>query len=122
VVQGAYASNKSAETKQRLNRLTQAAIGMFTAMQTAFNKLDYRESETSLAALSVAIRCNIHAQSRYPSGNIFCRAGPMVRAMVRVLLAIHEIHRGAHRHDLLEDKAAGASRQSNLLSNVAGNP
>lgn len=44
MVQGAYASNKSTETKQRLDRLTQAVIGMFDAMQTAFNKLDYRES------------------------------------------------------------------------------
>ena len=47
-VQSAYASNKSAETKQRLDRLTQALIGMFSAMQTAFNKLDYRESELRL--------------------------------------------------------------------------
>jgi hypothetical protein len=28
----------------------------------------------------------------------------------------------SQRHDLLEDKAAGASRQSDLPSNVAGNP
>jgi hypothetical protein len=47
-VQSAYASNKSAETKQRLDRLTQSLIGMFSAMQTAFNKLDYRESELRL--------------------------------------------------------------------------
>ena len=45
MVQDAYASNKSDETKQRLDRLTQAVIGMFNAMQTAFNKLDYRESD-----------------------------------------------------------------------------
>jgi hypothetical protein len=44
IVQDAYASNKSAETKQRLDRFTQAIIGMFNAMQMAFNKLDYRES------------------------------------------------------------------------------
>ncbi len=44
IVQGAYASNKSAETKQRLDRFTQAVIGMFNAMQTAFNRLDYRQS------------------------------------------------------------------------------
>ena len=48
MVQGAYASNRSDETKQRLDRLTQAVIGMFNAMQTAFNKLDYRESELRL--------------------------------------------------------------------------
>ena len=42
IVQSAYAFNKSTETKQRLDRLTQAVIGMFNAMQTAFNKLDYR--------------------------------------------------------------------------------
>jgi hypothetical protein len=47
-VQDAYASNKSDETKQRLVRLTQAVIGMFNAMQAAFNKLDYRESELRL--------------------------------------------------------------------------
>jgi len=39
IVQGAYASSKSAETKRQLDRLTQAVIGMFNAMQTAFNKL-----------------------------------------------------------------------------------
>jgi len=44
MVQGAYASSKSAETKERLDRFTQAVIGMFNAMQTAFNKLDPRES------------------------------------------------------------------------------
>jgi hypothetical protein len=38
------ACNKSDETKQRLDRLTQAVIGMFNTMQAAFNKLDYRES------------------------------------------------------------------------------
>jgi hypothetical protein len=48
IVQDAYASNKSDETKQSLDRLTQAVIGMFDAMQTAFNKLDYRGSELRL--------------------------------------------------------------------------
>jgi hypothetical protein len=48
VAQGAYASNKSAETKQRLDRITEAVVGMFNAMQTAFNKLDYRASELRL--------------------------------------------------------------------------
>jgi hypothetical protein len=48
IVQDAYASNKSEETKRRLDRLTQAVIGMFDAMQTAFNKLDYRGSELRL--------------------------------------------------------------------------
>ena len=48
MVQDAYASNKSDETKQRLDRLTQAVIGMFNTMQAAFNKLDYRESELRL--------------------------------------------------------------------------
>ena len=48
MVQGAYASNKSPETKQRLDRFTQAVIGMFSAMQAAFNKLDYRKSELRL--------------------------------------------------------------------------
>jgi hypothetical protein len=43
-MQDAYVSNKSEETKERLARLTQAVIGMFNAMQTAFNKLDYRQS------------------------------------------------------------------------------
>ena len=47
-MQDAYASNKSDETKQRLDRLTQAVIGMFKTMQAAFNKLDYRESELRL--------------------------------------------------------------------------
>ncbi len=42
MVQNAYASNKSDETKQRLDRLTQAVIRMFDAMQTAFNMLDHR--------------------------------------------------------------------------------
>jgi hypothetical protein len=48
IVQGAYASSKSAETKRQLDRLTQAVIGMFNAMQTAFNKLDYRQSNLRL--------------------------------------------------------------------------
>jgi hypothetical protein len=48
IVQSAYASNKSSEAKQRLDRFTQAVIGMFNTMQTAFNKLDYRESELRL--------------------------------------------------------------------------
>src|SRR5712671_6858158 len=48
MVQDAYASNKSDETKQRLDRITQAVIGMFNTMQAAFNKLDYRESELRL--------------------------------------------------------------------------
>jgi SIR2-like domain len=48
MVQEAHAFNKSDETKQRLDRLTQALIGMFNAMQAAFNKLDYRTSELRL--------------------------------------------------------------------------
>jgi len=48
VVQAAYTSSKSAETKHHLDTLTQAVIGMFTAMQTAFNKLDYRDDELRL--------------------------------------------------------------------------
>ena len=48
MVQDAYASNRSDETKQRLDRLTQAVIGMFNMMQAAFNKLDYRESDLRL--------------------------------------------------------------------------
>ena len=49
MVQDAYASNKSDETKQRLDRITQAVIGMFKTMQAAFNKLDYhRASERRL--------------------------------------------------------------------------
>jgi hypothetical protein len=47
-VQGAYASNKSSETKRRLDSFTQAVIGMFNAMQVAFNQLDYRESDMRL--------------------------------------------------------------------------
>jgi hypothetical protein len=47
-VQGAYASNKSDENKQRLDKLTQAVIGMFNAMQAAFNRLDYRASKLRL--------------------------------------------------------------------------
>jgi SIR2-like domain len=37
VVQAAYASSKSSQDKQHLYALTQAVIGMFTAMQTAFS-------------------------------------------------------------------------------------
>jgi hypothetical protein len=48
IVQGAYSSTKSDEDKRHLDRLTQAIIGMFDAMQTAFNKLDYRDSELRL--------------------------------------------------------------------------
>lgn len=48
VVQGAYAYNKSAETKQRLENITQAVIGMFNATQMAFNKLNYRASDLRL--------------------------------------------------------------------------
>jgi SIR2-like domain len=48
VVQGGHTSNKSAESKLRLDRLTQAVIGMFNTMQTAFDKLDYRESNLRL--------------------------------------------------------------------------
>src|SRR5262249_44038772 len=48
IVQGASVSNKTAENKQRLNKFTQALIGMFDAMQSAFNKLDYRESDLRL--------------------------------------------------------------------------
>jgi hypothetical protein len=48
MVQGAYASSKSDEAKRRLDKFTQAVIGMFDAMQLAFNKLDYRESALRL--------------------------------------------------------------------------
>jgi len=48
MVQGAYTSDKSDETKQHLDRLTQAVIGMFNAMQAAFNTLDYRQSDLRL--------------------------------------------------------------------------
>jgi hypothetical protein len=48
IVQGAYASSKSAETKGQLDKFTQAVIGMFDTMQAAFNKLDYRESDLRL--------------------------------------------------------------------------
>jgi hypothetical protein len=48
IVQDAYASHKSEETKHYLDRLTQALIGMFNAMQAAFNKLDYRQGELRL--------------------------------------------------------------------------
>lgn len=48
VVQAAYASNRSIESKRHLDNLTQAVIGMFDAMQAAFNKLNYRESELRL--------------------------------------------------------------------------
>jgi hypothetical protein len=50
ILQAAYTANKYGETKQHLDELTQAVIGMFNAMQTAFNKLDYRESELRLQA------------------------------------------------------------------------
>ena len=43
-----WPTSKSDETKERLDRLTQAVIGMFNAMQAAFNKLDYRGSELRL--------------------------------------------------------------------------
>jgi hypothetical protein len=48
MVQEAYASQKSAEAKFRLDKLTKAIIGMFDAMQAAFNRLDYRESNLRL--------------------------------------------------------------------------
>jgi hypothetical protein len=48
MVQDAYASSKSGESKQRLDRFTQAVIGMFNAMQAAFDKLDYRGSQLRL--------------------------------------------------------------------------
>src|SRR5882724_2154128 len=48
MVQGAFASSKSDEAKHRLNKFTQAVVGMFDAMQLAFNKLDYRESDLRL--------------------------------------------------------------------------
>jgi SIR2-like domain len=44
IVQNKYTYDKSPENKKRLDTLTRAVIGMFTAMQTAFNKLDYRDS------------------------------------------------------------------------------
>jgi hypothetical protein len=44
-VQAAYTSDKSPENKKRLDGLTRAVIGMFTAMQTAFNQLNYRDSD-----------------------------------------------------------------------------
>lgn len=48
IVQDAYASNKTDETKRRLDGLTQAVIGMFNVMQAAFNKLDYRDADLRL--------------------------------------------------------------------------
>ena len=45
IVQEAYASSGSAETKQRLDIFTRAVIGMFDAMQRAFNGFDYRKAE-----------------------------------------------------------------------------
>lgn len=48
IVQDAYASSKSDEAKQHLDRFTRAVIGMFTTMQAAFNKHDYRGSELRL--------------------------------------------------------------------------
>jgi SIR2-like domain len=48
IVQAAYTSDKSVENKDRLDKLTRAVIGMFTAMQAAFNKLDYRNSDLRL--------------------------------------------------------------------------
>ena len=48
IVQAAYTSHRSPENKKRLDNLTQAVIGMFTAMQTAFNKLDYRDLDLRL--------------------------------------------------------------------------
>ena len=48
IVQGEYEGTKSAEAKGRLDRLTEAVVGMFSAMQTAFNKLDYRELDLRL--------------------------------------------------------------------------
>lgn len=43
-VQDAYASNKSNEAQQHLDTFTRAVIGMFNTMQTAFSRLDYRDS------------------------------------------------------------------------------
>jgi hypothetical protein len=48
IIQSAYASDKSSENKRRLDAMTQAVIGMFTVMQTAFSKLDYRHSDLRL--------------------------------------------------------------------------
>jgi hypothetical protein len=48
MVQGGYASSKSAEAKCHLDKFTKAVIGMFDGMQAAFNKLDYRESDLRL--------------------------------------------------------------------------
>src|SRR5580704_17506318 len=47
-VQTAYTSDKSPKAKERLEKMTLAVIGMFTAMQTAFNKINYRDSELRL--------------------------------------------------------------------------
>jgi SIR2-like domain len=41
-VQSAYASSKSQENKGRLDKLTEATIGMFNAMQRAFDKINFR--------------------------------------------------------------------------------
>jgi hypothetical protein len=48
MLQGAYASSKSGDSKLRLDRFTKAVIGMFNTMQAAFNTLDYRESDLQL--------------------------------------------------------------------------
>jgi len=42
-IQNAYANQRSAEAKDQLDRMTQAIISLFTAMQTAFNKFDHRK-------------------------------------------------------------------------------
>jgi len=94
MVQGAFASSKSDEAKHRLNKFTQAVVGMFDAMQLAFNKLDYRESDLRLQRFLSQFRCDIHAKSRHPAGDDLCGRRSMVRAMVRDLSAIHEIHKG----------------------------
>src|SRR5215469_8422713 len=44
-IQNAYTANKCNETKQRLDRFTQAVIGMFSAMQAAFDTLAYPGGE-----------------------------------------------------------------------------
>jgi hypothetical protein len=48
IVQATYTSDKSPQNKERLDKLTRAVIGMFTAMQAAFNKLNYRDSDLQL--------------------------------------------------------------------------
>jgi hypothetical protein len=48
IVQGTYASSKSPENKQRLDAITNALIGMFTAMQAAFSRQNFNDGDLRL--------------------------------------------------------------------------